>query len=333
MFKLIEENKLKYKVGALMYSPASNESVVEKILNRANNLESGFRFLDSLVLCLEDAITFGSVEKAEKTLVKSMRQIWSALNNDETKDLPLLFIRVRNSGQISRLISELGELGELLTGFVLPKYDSGNSNDYAEAMQEINSQRRRTFYCMPTLETLAIGSCETRARELAAIKTSFVDFHKYILNIRIGGNDFCGLFGVRRNPRQSIYDIILVRSILEDVLNVFSHDYIISAPVWEYFGDDKQGAWAKGLERELELDVLNGFIGKTAIHPTQLELIHNALCVDKQDFIDAQNILNWNNDELGVAKSSDGARMNEVATHRRWAERVLTLAEIYGLKR
>ena len=33
-----------------------------------------------------------------------------------------------------------------------------------------------------------------------------------------------------------------------------------------------------------------------------------------------------------MKKSWDGTRMNEVKTHAKWAKRVLTLAEIYGVK-
>ena len=48
---------------------------------------------------------------------------------------------------------------------------------------------------------------------------------------------------------------------------------MLSGPVWEYFGEDLQGAWAEGLRQELALDRLNGFIGKTAVHPAQLPII------------------------------------------------------------
>ena len=43
-------------------------------------------------------------------------------------------------------------------------------------------------------------------------------------------------------------------------------------------------------------------------------------------------IINWSSDELGVEKSFGGSRMNEVKCHRRWAQKIKILGEIYGIK-
>ncbi|MBO5103947.1 MAG: HpcH/HpaI aldolase/citrate lyase family protein, partial [Ruminococcus sp.] len=86
-----------------------------------------------------------------------------------------------------------------------------------------------------------------------------------------------------------------------------------------------------GLEKELELDRLNGFIGKTAIHPSQLPVIWDSLRPTKSDFRDAEIILNWS-DSGGVVGSPDSRRMNEVKTHRNWARTVYILGMIYGTK-
>jgi citrate lyase beta subunit len=102
--------------------------------------------------------------------------------------------------------------------------------------------------------------------------------------------------------------------------------------VWEYFGPECDGKWDVGLAKELELDRLNGFIGKTAIHPSQLPLIHESMKVKKSDYDDAMKILDWNNGSLGVAKSEDGSRMNEVKVHGKWAGKIAVLGEIYGVK-
>ena len=117
-----------------------------------------------------------------------------------------------------------------------------------------------------------------------------------------------------------------------DILNVFAADYVVSGPVWEYFGADAEGEWARGLKKELELDLLNGFIGKTAIHPSQLPVIFNSLKVRPADYQDALNILGWQKDGLGVAKSADGSRMNEVKCHGKWARKIIMLGDIYGFQ-
>lgn len=66
-------------------------------------------------------------------------------------------------------------------------------------------------------------------------------------------------------------------------------------------------------------------MAKTAIHPTQISIIHNALAVERQDYDDALRIVN---SEQAVFKSN-GA-MCEPATHRKWAQNILMRAKHYG---
>lgn len=154
---------------------------------------------------------------------------------------------------------------------------------------------------------------------------------RHTLNIRVGGNDFCAAYGLRRNSRQTIYEIGVVNSALTDILTVFGTDYVVSAPVWEYFENDRDDTWKQGLERELALDKLNGFMGKTAIHPSQIPIIHRAMAVSAADYEDARRILHWDQKAVGVQKSGGGDRMNEVKVHAKWAEKIMTLSKVYGV--
>ena len=82
----------------------------------------------------------------------------------------------------------------------------------------------------------------------------------------------------------------------------------------------------------LEMDRLNGFVGKTVIHPKQIAVVNDALKVSKKDYEDAIAILEWKEKGgLSVSKSAAGERMNEVKTHGNWAMRTLFLAEVYGV--
>lgn len=129
-----------------------------------------------------------------------------------------------------------------------------------------------------------------------------------------------------------VTDLGVVRDILVDIVNIFSHEYVVSGPVWEYYGAPG-GEWETGLRRELELDIANGFFGKTAIHPSQLPVIGDSLKVSALDLADARQILNWSDDRKAVAGSAAGGRMNEVKCHGRWAERVMLRAELYGVRK
>lgn len=86
--------------------------------------------------------------------------------------------------------------------------------------------------------------------------------------------------------------------------------------------------WARN---ELKLDKVNGFIGKTVIHPKQISVVNEALKVSHKDYEDAKEILNWDENGLQVGKSFAGERMNEVKTHINWAYKTIALAEIYGV--
>ncbi len=317
---LIDESEIiPYKVGGLLYTPATNTTIADKIKNHTINC------LTSIVFCLEDSIGDAELPEAEKNL----REILVSLKN--TTDLPLMFIRVRTPSHMEHLFEYIGENLSIITGFVLPKFDMSNIDDYFEIVEYINRNSQNKKYIMPIIESRMIAKSCNRLAELEKLKSRMDSMKKYILNVRVGGNDFLNIYGLRRNVTQNIYQIGIVRNILVDIASVFSNDYVVSGAVWEYYDNGSNDKWAKGLTAELELDRLNGFIGKTSIHPSQLPLIWESLQPTKSDFEDAEIILRWS-DKGGVKGSSDGRRMNEVKTHRNWARNTYILGKIYGIK-
>ncbi len=313
---------LQYAIGALLYTPATNKSIVDKTIQN----------LKSIALCLEDAI-MENLEYAEEVLSNSISKIYNNLSQNKISinELPLIFIRIRNVEQLKRIFNKLNSFKEVLTGFIIPKFNSKNAKEYLNEF-EIILNKTNNIYIMPIIESDNIIHIETRIDELIKIQNILKPISNYVLNIRVGGNDFCNYYGFRRNISQTIYDINVVSNVLTDIINVFGRDYIVSAPVWEYFEDSKiKTNWAEGLKRELTLDKLNGFIGKTCIHPSQLKAIQNSLIVNYNDYQDAKNILGWKDDILGVQKGSNG-RMNEVKAHKNWAEKTINLAKIYGVE-
>lgn len=316
--------KIAYEVGALMYSPALNDKVVEMIVNKKYN------FKYSLALCLEDSICDDMVSIAQKQVIKTLGKI-ANLKKLKGISLPKIFIRVREAKQILEIFESLREGAESLTGFLIPKYSLENCDQYNEIISLINKKSNKKIYIMPILESSDIINLDTRIKYLKELKNKIDSIKEYILNIRVGGNDFCKEFRVRRNYKQTIYEITPVRNILSDILTVFSREYVVSGPVWEYFASEND-EWKRGLEKEIELDKLNGFIGKTVIHPKQIEVVNEGLKVSKEDYEDAKEIIKWENPELAVGKNHNGQRMNEVKVHFKWAEKIVTLADIYGVK-
>lgn len=317
----MDKENLAYRLGGLLYCPAANDKIAEKIINGA------YPCLTSIALCLEDAIADDSVEQAEKILCNTLEILSSA---DKNK-LPLIFIRVRSPEHLSHVHKLIAPYEKVLTGYIFPKFDVVNGNSYVSVFKDILAESGLDLYFMPILESGSVANKAVRLDNLIAIKKITDGIRDRVLNIRVGGNDFSELYGLRRNVTQTVYDIGVIRDILVDIINFFAGHYVVSGVVWEYFQNGRDESWRTGLERELELDKLNGFTGKTAIHPSQLPVIYESLQVNEDDYKDAVTILNWHN-SLGVQKDSSGSRMNEVKCHTRWAKKIKTLGDIYGIK-
>lgn len=312
-----------YSVGALMYTPATNDFIYEKLKNKA----FGDHF--SLSLCLEDSIDDSAVLIGEQTIVTLFKKI--AADQQLISDLPKLFIRVRYPEQIGKLCQALGSTAAYLKGFILPKFSLLNADLYLDQITKVNSCSAHKLYLMPILESCDIITPDVRCQLLSQLHQLLIKNKDLILNIRVGGNDLCNAFGVRRTVTQSIYDITPVKNIFGDIMSTFYQDFVLSGPVWEYFSDPEED-WKTGLENEIQLDLLNGFIGKTIIHPNQIPVVNECLKVSRQDLDDALDILTFHHSLRQVSKSARGTRMNEVKTHMNWAQKLLLLSNIYGVK-
>lgn len=320
---MIKDIEMKYSVGALMYSPALNNKIAKTVISG----DLGNKY--SLALCLEDTISEDMVEMAELQVKETFRLIFEASQNKDIY-VPKLFIRVREPKQMERVFDFIRPYQSIFTGFIFPKYTVTNAAAYNAALLKVNEGSEKKIYMMPILESRDIIDFRTRTVVLGQIK-DFVDaMNDYVLNVRVGGNDFSNEFAARRHYDETIYDILPIGQLLGDILTVFSREYVVSGPVWEFFSSDND-EWKKGLRQELKLDRLNGFIGKTVIHPKQIPVVNEMLKVTSKDYEDAKTILNWDGSGLQVGKSFGGERMNEVRTNYNWAKKTILLSELYGV--
>lgn len=315
----LNKNILQYKVGGLLYMPAFQKNIIEKL--KENSIDC----LTSVAFCLEDSIRDEALPEAEESLKYILQELKVLSEN-----LPLIFIRVRSPEHLQSVNEELSDFTSILTGYILPKFDLNNAEKYAAIIYEVNRNRKQPLYIMPILETEMIADISSRNETLIKIKRVLDIIQDYVLNIRFGVNDLSNLYGLRRGINHTVYDVGVIRDILISIINIFAKDYVVAGSVWNYFDNGKGEAWSKGLKQELILDRLNGFIGKSAIHPSQLPYIFNSLKVTQTDLDNTNQILNWSSDSHGVANGA--GRMNELKCHYRWAERIKILSEIYGVK-
>lgn len=318
----MKNDVLYYSVGALLYCPANKESIADSIIHE----KFGNKF--SLALCLEDTINDDFVTEAEQTLIESINKIFINYQKQPFY-LPKIFIRVRNSEQIERLTKAFKEGIEIITGFIIPKFNSDNATEYINQLIKVNELVSKKIYMMPIYENSSIIDLRNRTDILYSLKDSLSPIEELVMNIRVGGNDLCHMFGFRRHSDESIHRIKPISNIFSDIITIYGMDYVVSGPVWEYYGGDN---WEKGLIQEIQDDKLCGFTGKTVIHPNQIPIINRAYQVSRNDFNDAQAILNWNrNSNAFVSGSEAKERMNEYKTHINWAQKTVFLAEAYGI--
>lgn len=321
---------LQYAVGGLLYMPATNTKIASKIIS------GEYAFVKSMVLDLEDSLGDDLVDYGIQCIVNILQTLQTAIENQELqfKDIPLIFIRVRAFNQMRNICEQLGSLVALLAGFNIPKFDKTNCKKYIDEFTDILSKYDNSLYIMPIIENKYAFYQQYRMDNLLTVYNELCCLADSVLNIRVGGADFCNIIGVRRNITESIYSIGAINSVLSDIINVFGRSYVVSGPVWEFFenkADLTNRAWYDGLKRELHDDKLNGFIGKTCIHPSQLSVIQHSMIVRPEDYKEAIGILGLNQNTVGVARGAGGNRMNEVKTHSHWAKKIVGLANVYGI--
>ncbi|MEV4450696.1 MULTISPECIES: HpcH/HpaI aldolase/citrate lyase family protein [Streptomyces] len=337
-------------LGATLYSPATRPHLADDVVKQAG------RGVVSMVLCLEDSIDDAEVVGAEENLV---RQFADLAGRPETDGLPLLFVRVREPGQIPDLVRRLGASVRLLSGFVLPKFTEERGVPFMEALAAAESASGRRLFAMPVLESPGLLYLESRRETLEGISRVVDKYRDRVLALRLGVTDFCSAYGLRRAPDMTAYDVQIVASVIADVVNMLGRSdgtgFTVTGPVWEYFrvqermfkpqlrrspfqeGEVEELRQAliehdlDGLLREIALDRANGLLGKTCIHPSHVPAVHALSVVSHEEYSDAQDILRPERGGGGVLRSAYTNKMNEVKPHRAWAERTLQRAEVFGV--
>jgi len=295
--------KTQFHLGASLYVPATREP--ENLVAIGNGKK--FPQLRSVIFCTEDAVR-------EDQVAQALRNLKQALPSLKKTERPMRFIRVRNPHVLGRCLATAGI--ENIDGFVLPKVTCTNLRQYQSFFAS-----RDAFFLMPTLETAEVFDARemTRLRELLQKDSNF---RSRVLCLRIGGNDLLNCLRVRREPRHTIYDTPVGGLISRLAGEFIPHGFGLTAPVFEAMTRHDV------LRQEIELDLLHGLIGKTAIHPDQIQVIEEQFAVEQQDLEEAEQILNPG----APAVFRMGDRMCEPTTHAHWARDILTRAEIYGVR-
>jgi citrate lyase beta subunit len=259
-----------------------------------------------VVLCTEDSIREADVPMALETL----SQVLPGMDPGAEVDT---FVRVRSPEVLARIL-ELPEAYKL-RGFVIPKADPSSFPLYADQLHGTD------FRIMPILESPLMTDPAFRV----TLRTVFMDvqYHGMIDCLRIGGNDLMGYLGIRRDDCEfSVYDTPVGATIFA-IINEFrgAGGFTVTAPVFEAFGTQYNVL----LLREVRQHVLNGLFGQTIIHPDHLRLVRDAYKVKPEELKSASGIVNDDTAVNGVH-----GKMDERATHLKWAELILERYRLFG---
>lgn len=286
-------------LGATMYMPALREDIVDAAMGRT---VPGLR---SLVICLEDAVNDSDVPAALTQLRRTLQQLRNAGERSVA-----VFIRPRNPEMLARLSTYRGI--ESVDGYVLPKVTPNSFPVWMEALRTDGHQ------IMPTIETAEAFD----QSEMRRLRDQMLAVADRVLAIRIGGNDLLATLGARRSRSRTVHEGPLGTVIAMLAGTFIPYGFAMSSPVLEVVSDPDL------LRREVEQDLEQGLLTKTAIHPMQVGIIQDMYRVDEDDYADATAILDA---EARAVFKSHGA-MCEPQTHRAWAKQIIERFSIYGLK-
>lgn len=286
------------QLGATMYVPVIHPAVSEIV--------SGARYvgLKSVVLCLEDAL-------AVKDVTRGLDLLKSFLSVQRPDRKVLTFVRPR-SLEMAREISRYDGVNQI-DGFVVPKITLDNLEGWLELADETSLR------LMATLESQWVfdpSGVEAFIAKLDGLNTD------RLLALRVGGNDLLSCLGLRCVRGRTVYEGPLALLLSQLMCRFGSKGYALTAPVYDQIDD------IDTLRRECRQDVDFGFVGKTAIHPSQIQVIQSCFAVTRDEFGAANEIL-----KLGASAvfKHDGA-MSEPATHTEWARRILRRHQAHGFK-
>lgn len=284
------------ELGATLYTPALNPAAMDNAYGACPDLRS-------MVICLEDAIRDDELAGAEQALKLTLQHF--------TLMPPTVhvFVRPRSPHMLARILAMPGV--EHLAGFVLPKITAETVDDWFC----LPVAERHLF--MPTIE----GKEAFDPVSLGQLRDRLLPYRDRILAVRVGGNDILSLIGVRRSRFRTAYDGLLGVAILNITAAFASHGFSVTAPVFEHFGDHSL------LAEEVEQDIENGLLTKTAVHPSQIPVIQRLYKPSAADLTEARAIL----DNASPAVFGANGSMCEPATHSRWAENIVQRAQIYGI--
>ena len=298
---LLSDTAEAMSLGATMYVPILHPAIRDIVLGQK------YPNLKSVVLCLEDALHVSDIDRGLHLLARLLDELEGSAPGPGQ---PWLFVRPRNL-DMARVICGLRGIGRV-DGLVIPKIAITQVEGWWQLAGDADMRLMPTLECAWVLDPGALSAFASVLDAQAR--------HRLIA-LRVGGNDLLATMQLRRVRGETIYDGPLAWALSQIMCQLGSRGYPLTAPVFDVLDDFAT------LARECARDAAFGFVGKTAVHPDQIDVIHRGFAACRDDVALAQQTLN----PAANAVSRAAGMMLEPATHRGWAKRILTRAAVYGI--
>ncbi|MBT0671471.1 HpcH/HpaI aldolase/citrate lyase family protein [Novosphingobium profundi] len=283
-------------LGATLYVPVLRSNLLDVVSGSNPDLRS-------IVVCLEDSLRDDQVEEGRNSFVQFLSRM-ETLGNRIT-----VYVRPRDIQMLHWMLA-LPNINAI-DGFVLPKVETSNISQWLAPMTAHDHK------FMPTIE----GAEAFDRVALEQLCRQLMPFQERVTAIRIGGNDILNVLGVRRSKNRSAYDGPLGNVIRDMAATFIPAGFAVAAPVFEHYSS------LELLREEVEQDLEHGLLTKTAIHPSQIPIIHDCYRPSADEVQEARSIL----DKDARAVFASAGSMCEPATHRRWAGNVIARLQQFAL--
>jgi len=288
-------------LGATMYIPMLHPAIHDIVL--------GLKYpnLKSVVLCLEDALHISDTEQGLRRLARLMDDLGRLAVSPHR---PWLFVRPRHL-DMARTICALRGI-DLIDGLVIPKLRIEQVQDWWQLAEDADLRLMPTLECSWVLDPGALSAFAALLDTVARPR---------LVALRIGGNDLLATMQLRRVRGETLYEGPLAWGLSQVMCQLGSRGYPLTAPVFDVLDDSTT------LARECARDAAFGFVGKTVVHPSQIDIIHQGFAASQEDAALAQQTLSHGTTAVFQA----AGMMLEPATHAGWAKRILARAAVYGI--
>lgn len=284
------------ELGATLFVPATHKDLY--------TIACGTKYLNlkSVLIDTEDGIL-------EKEIPHAIGSIKNLLDTFE-KGRTLVFIRPRNSEVLKELLA-CGNINKI-DGFVLPKFSLSNAQEYLHILKPF------PHAIMPSIE----GEELFNHSKLFELRELLLEYKEKIILVRFGLEDMLRQLGMRRECKQSIFDISVTSTVIGNFLAVFkSAGFAVSGGVYPCFKD------SEGFTKDVQRDLKEGLFCKTIIHPNQIDIVNEEYKVSQKEFDEACELC-----ENPHAVFNQNGKMAEVATMLPHAKEIIIRAKVYGIK-